>query len=228
MELSQIASSVYNDVVSGLAGMNANPTISLEQLEDECVSKRQVVIREMYTKGLIKKDDLMVAINCIPVDCKDPTKCTDCNKLDNHSSKLVHHFEIPQLMEGLGHDALIFVGSADRNTSYDVYYEKGVTNAHQYRRRGANKPYVYIERTPNQNNMYDGWIYNLPFVKRISVIGIFKDLRQIGELNCDCSIPNFLDFGIVSDEVRTRLTKEKLQYYRQYLAQPQPNNLTPR
>jgi hypothetical protein len=53
-------------------------------------------------------------------------------------------------------------------------------------------------------------------------------LRQIGELNCDCSIPNFLDFGIVSDEVRTRLTKEKLQYYRQYLAQPQPNNLTPR
>lgn len=225
MELSQIASSVYNDVMSGLAGMNANPTMSLEQLEDEVASKRQVVIREMYTKGLIKKDDLMVAINCIPVDCEDPTKCT-CNKLG--TSRLVQHFEIPQLMEGLGHDALVFVGSADRSISYDVYYDKSLTDSHKYRRRGSNKPYVYIERTPNENNMYDGWIYNLPFVKRIAVIGIFKDLRQIAELSCDCSTPDFLDFGIVSDEVRTRLTKEKLQYYRQYLAQPQPNNLTPR
>ena len=46
MELSKIASAIYNDVVSGLAGMNANPTISLEQLEDEVVEERQTVIKE--------------------------------------------------------------------------------------------------------------------------------------------------------------------------------------
>lgn len=46
MELSKITSAIYNDVVSGLAGMNANPTISLEQLEDEVVEERQSVIKE--------------------------------------------------------------------------------------------------------------------------------------------------------------------------------------
>lgn len=222
MELSQITSAIINDVYSGLAGMNANINISFDQIEDEVIAKRQVVIREMYNKGLLKAEDLMVSINCIEVDCADPVKC--CAE---SSGKTALHFEIPQLMEGIGADALKFVGSADRSVSYDVYFDKSTTNSHKYKRRGADSPYVYIERTPNENQMYDGWIYNLPFVKKISVIGIFKDLRQLEELNC-CNTPDFLDFGIVSDEVRARITKEKLQYYRQNLAQPQPNNLTPR
>ena len=46
MELSKIASAIYNDIVSGLAGMNANPTISMEQLEDEVAEERQIVIKE--------------------------------------------------------------------------------------------------------------------------------------------------------------------------------------
>jgi hypothetical protein len=46
MELSKIASAIYNDLQSGLVGFNANPTISLEQIEDECVEKRQAVIKE--------------------------------------------------------------------------------------------------------------------------------------------------------------------------------------
>ena len=46
MELSKIASAIYNDVMAGLSGINANPTISLEQLEDEVVEERQTVIKE--------------------------------------------------------------------------------------------------------------------------------------------------------------------------------------
>ena len=46
MELSKIASAIYNDLVSGLSGINANPNISLEQLEDECIEVRQAVIKE--------------------------------------------------------------------------------------------------------------------------------------------------------------------------------------
>lgn len=222
MELSKIASAIYNDVISGLAGMNANPTISLEQLEDEVVEERQTVIKEWYNKGLLKRDDLMVAINCIDVDCADPGKC--CS---TPSGKLALHFEIPQLMDDLGENAIYYIGSVDREVPYEVYFSPSALTMHKYKRRGKNKPYVYIEKTPNANNMYDGWIYNLPFVKRITVIGVFKDLRQLEEFNC-CNTPEFLDFGSVSNEVKTRLTKKKLQYYRQYLAQPQPNNLVPR
>ena len=228
MELSKITSAIYNDIVSGLAGMNANPTISLEQLEDEVVEERQTVIKEWFNKGLLKSDDLMIAINCIDVDCADPGKCKtseDC--CSEPSGKLVHHFQIPQLMDDLGENAIYYIGSVDRAVPYDVYFSPSAMTMRKYKRRGKDKPYVYIEKTPNENNMYDGWIYNLPFVKRISVIGIFKDLRQLEEYNC-CNLPEFLDFGSVSNEVKNRLVKKKLQYYRQYLAQPQPNNLVPR
>lgn len=222
MELSKIASAIYNDVMGGLSGMSANPTISLEQLEDEVVEERQTVIKEWFNKGLLKKDDLMIAINCIDVDCADPGKCCD-----SPSGKSALHFEIPQLLDDLGESAIYYVGSVDRTVPYDVYFSPSAMAMHKYKRRGKDKPYVYIEKTPNVNGMYDGWIFNLPFVKRITVIGMFKDLRQLEEFNC-CDSAEFLDFGSVSNEVKSRLTKKKLQYYRQYVVQPQPNNLVPR
>ena len=46
MELSRISSAIYNDIVSGLAGMNANPTISTEQLEDEIIEMRHTVVKD--------------------------------------------------------------------------------------------------------------------------------------------------------------------------------------
>ena len=46
MELSKIASAIYNDIMAGLSGMSANPTISLEQLEDEVIEERTAVIKE--------------------------------------------------------------------------------------------------------------------------------------------------------------------------------------
>ena len=222
MELSKIASAIYNDVMGGLSGMNANPTISFEQLEDEVVEERQTVIKEWFNKGLLKRDDLLIAINCVDVDCADPGKCCA-----SPSGKSALHFEIPQLLDDLGENAIYYVGSVDRTIPYDVYFSPSAMSMHKYKRRGKDKPYVYIEKTPNGNNMYDGWIFNLPFVKRITVIGIFKDLRQLEEFNC-CDSEEFLDFGSVSNEVKSRLIKKKLQYYRQYLAQPQPNNLVPR
>jgi hypothetical protein len=46
MTIEEIASAVYNDVESGLVGMHSNPTMSLEQLEDEVVAERERVILE--------------------------------------------------------------------------------------------------------------------------------------------------------------------------------------
>ena len=222
MELSKIASAIINDVVAGTSGMNASPTMSYEQIEDEVIEMRHTVIKDWYLKGLLKKEDMQLAINCVSVDCADPSKC--CN---TSSGKSQLHFEIPRLLDDLGEDAITYIGSTDRSTSYDVYFNRDALNMHKYKRRGGDKPYVYIEKTPNANGKYDGWIYNLPFVKRITVIGVFADPRSLEEYNC-CNSTEFLDLGAISNEVKNRLTKLKLQYYRQNLTQPQPNNLTPR
>jgi hypothetical protein len=98
---------------------------------------------------------------------------------------------------------------------------------HSHKRRGADKPCVYIEKTPNANGKYDGWIYNLPFVKRITVIGVFHDPRDLEEYSC-CNEQEYLDLGAISNEVKSRLTTQKIQYYRQLLQAAQPNNLAPR
>ena len=190
-----------------------------EQLTDEVVEMRQSVIKDFYTKNLFRIDDLLKAINCIEVDCKDQGKC--CNISSN---KLAKHFEIPQLLDGIGDDAIYYIGSVDRHQMYSVYFEPSIMNFYKYRMRGSESPYVYIEKTPNENNMYDGWIFNAPFVKYISVIGIFKDLRQLTEYNC-CKDPEFLDFGYISQEVKNRLTKQKLQYYRQNYQPPASTSL---
>lgn len=150
MEFSKLVSSIYNDIVGGLSGYNANPAISMEQLEDEVVEMRQAVVKDFYLKNLLNKDDLAIALNCVSVDCADPAKC--CSP----SGKTQLHFEIPQLMDDIGEDAIKFIGSVDREVSYDVVFDKNQIKSRKYRRIGGDVPYVYIEKTPNENGFYDG------------------------------------------------------------------------
>lgn len=46
MTIDEISSAVYNDVEAGLVGTHSNPTMSMEQLEDEVVAERERVILE--------------------------------------------------------------------------------------------------------------------------------------------------------------------------------------
>lgn len=217
MTLDKIASSIWNDIYSGLAGFNANPTISIDQLEDEIVEKRQVVIKELIEKNLLKADDLAVSLNCVEIDCDNMVKC-DCGT-SPLANKLNPHFEIPRLLTDIGEDSIIYIGSADGAVPFRVYYSMETTKSNQYRRRGNSDPYVYVDTTVNANKMHDCWIFNAPFVKQIKVIGVFKDLRQLEEYSC-CREFDYLDFGIISDEVKNRVKQDKFVFYKQNLAKP--------
>lgn len=226
MKIEVLASVILNEVKAGLSGMNANPTISEEQIEDEIIETRHTLIKELYLKGILKKHDLMLAINCIDVDCKDPAKCCDFN-----SGKAVKHFEIPPLVESLGKDAIDYIGAADRgnNLKDNVYFSATLAEKHKYKRYGGDSPYIYIEKTPNENGMYDCWIYNLPFIKRISIIGIFRDPRDLKEYDCcNDDVASYLDLGSITDLVKDQLLKNKFYYYRQAIEMPVPNKQIPR
>ena len=224
MNVEEISSAIFNDVTSALAGANSNPAMDIYQLQDEVVAERERVILDWWKRGILQKGDLLTTISCINVDCNDPSKC--CNNKAKNKKK---HFEIPQLINGIGEDAIYWIGSADRKQPYSVYYSPIQASYHKYNKRKANKPYVYIEKSPNKNGMYDGWIFNLPYVKTITVIGIFRDPRQLERLGCDGNCDNTSsDFGSISREVQSRLTKEKIYYYRQILEPPHRNDQTAR
>jgi len=224
MVINQLASAVYNDIVAGLAGIVANPTISMEQLEQDIVDERLSLIKQYTLAGKISKRDLLISINCIEVDCKSLDKC--CYG-DLHSSKPIAHFEIPQLLHDFGDDAIAYVGSTDKMNEFKVYTTP-IFKYHSLRPTGKNRPYVYIEPTPNENNMYDGFIFNAPMLKRISVVGIFKDLRQLEQFSCCTDIEELHNMSFLDSEVKASVTNKKLNYYRNNYIPPQPNNQTPK
>ena len=216
MNVNQIASAIINDLFSGnLVSLSNRAMISQEQIEDECIEARCVIIKDWYLKNMLNLGDMMVAINCVEVDCKDQNKCSCMSSLAN--AKMAKHFEIPQLMPGLGVDALAFVGSTDRSHAFKVYYNleaiKYQQHYQKYRKRPNNKPFVYIEKTPNENGMYDCWIFDAPFVQYIAVIGIFKDPRQLEKYNC-CDDIDYLEMGAISNEIKNRILQKKIQLYR--------------
>ena len=216
MNVNQIASAIINDLFSGnLVSLSNRAMISQEQIEDECIETRCAIIKDWYLKNMLNLGDMMVAINCVEVDCKDQNKCSCMSSLAN--AKMAKHFEIPQLMPGLGVDALAFVGSTDRSHAFKVYYNleaiKYQQHYQKYRKRPNNKPFVYIEKTPNENGMYDCWIFDAPFVQYIAVIGIFKDPRQLEKYNC-CDDIDYLEMGAISNEIKNRILQKKIQLYR--------------
>ena len=216
MNVNQIASAIINDLFSGnLVSLSNRAMISQDQIEDEVIETRNAVIKDWYLKNALNLSDMMVAINCVEVDCKDQNKCSCISSLAN--AKMAKHFEIPQLMPGLGADALAFVGSTDRSHAFKVYYNLEAIKYQQYyqkyRKRYTPKPFVYVEKTPNENGMYDCWIFDAPFVQYIAVIGIFKDPRQLEQYNC-CDNTDYLEMGAISNEIKNRILQKKIQLYR--------------
>ena len=152
--IEKLASAIYNDIVSGLVGITSNPTISMDQLEDDVVDERLQIIKEYAFKGLIPRNDLLLSINCIPVDCLALDKCP-CNVPKNPSESPEQHFEIPQLVNDPMFASVEYLGATDKTDDYKVYTTKAFLK-HRFRRRGCNDPYAYIDSTPNSNGMYDG------------------------------------------------------------------------
>lgn len=220
MYIKKLADAIYNDVVSGLQGYHHNPSISMEQLEDDVVDERLQIISEYIHKGTLPFKDLLIAINCIPVDCKDLEKCR-CRET---TGTPMAHFEIPQTINGIR--SIDYIGSIDKQLPFMFYtsiYQKDFY--HKYRKRGKDKPYVWIDTTPNENGMYDGYIFNAPMIKQISVVAIFKDPRQLEDYSC-CSDLDDDNYSALNNEIKRRLTEKKLRYYRQLAMQPQPNDQT--
>lgn len=96
---------------------------------------------------------------------------------------------------------------------------------HKYRRRGTNKPYVLVDYTPNSNGMNDVYIFNAPLIKQVSVVGVFKDPRQLEEYGC-CDDINDDNMSFINNEIKKRVTESKIRYYRQLAAPLKPNDQT--
>ena len=224
MIFDKLASAIRNDVVGGLKGYHSNLSMNLEQLKDDIVDERLQIIKEYQLKGILPTNDLLLSINCIPVDCKDLEKCSKCQDMFDGTPTM--HFEIPQLLLDYGINPISYIGTIDKQNPYQYYTDAYSYNLyHKYRRRGKQKPYIWIDIAPNENGMLDCFVFNAPLLKKISIVGMFKDPRQLEQYGC-CDPDNKSDdnFSWINSEIKRRLTLKKLQFYRQYSPINKPND----
>lgn len=225
MYIEKLASQIRNDVVSGLRGYHHNLSMNMEQLQDEIVACRLEILYQYFLKGIFPIKDLLIAINCINVDCESLERCR-CREV-NPDDTLVAHFEIPQLVSYYGKQSLEYVGSTDRRNKFQIISSLSELENRKYRKRGKDKPYVWIDFSPNKNGMLDCFIFNAPYLEQISVVGVFKDPRQLNQYNCcntDDLVGPDVNMSFIDQLVKDKLTKEKLYYYRQLAAPRLPND----
>lgn len=224
MNVKQIASAVLSHIYDGLKGAVANIAVSQEQLEDEVVAERNTIIKEYLIKGVANLQEVYSSIDCVEVSCDSMSKCC-LDRLGDLGQKALH-FEIPPVLLLSGVSTIKFIGSIDRKEKYQVYTNNDY-KYHQYKKRGSNKPYVYLDTTVNSNGMIDGYIFNAPLVKVISVVAVFLDPRKLVEFNCCADEEIVTDCGIISNDIVHRLTQKYAMWYRQNVLPPIPNTQSP-
>lgn len=222
MELNKLASAILNDILSGLRGITSNISLSIEQLEDDIIDERLTIIKEYALKGLLPVKDLVTSINCLEVDCKPIENCNLCNSNLNVRETNIPHVEIPQIVTDLGVDAIQYFGTVDRNTPFKIYTDISY-QYHKYNRWLGRKPYIYIDTSPNENGMYDCYIFNAPLIKTLSIIAVFKDPRQLEQFTC-CNAEEVSNMNFLTNDIKRRITEKKVRWYRNLAAPNLPND----
>lgn len=226
MYIERLASQIKNDILAGLRGYHHNLSLNLQQLEDEVVQTRLFIVRQQVMSGVLPLRDLLTAINCVDVDCESLERCK-CNS--DGCDTLVAHFQIPQIMSEFGPDSIDYIGSIDRKQRFMIIHSLSELQMRKYRKRGKDKPYVWIDYAPNAEGMLDCFLFNCPFIKQVSVVGIFKDPRQLEEFKC-CADSGYSEAGpddnysYISQLIKDKLTNDKIKFYRQLATPNLPNN----
>lgn len=219
MYIEKLASQIRNDVVSGLRGYHQNLSMNIDQLQDEIVACRLSIINELHSKGIAPIDDLLMAINCVDVDCESLERCS-CGKRSDGDT-ITAHFQIPQLVTTYGTQAIKYLGATDRQNKFTIVTSLSELQTIKYRRRGLTKPYVWIDLAPNAEGMLDCFLFNAPFVRQVSIVAVFKDPRQLNKYKC-CNLDDLngpdVNNSFIDQLIKDKLTKEKLYYYRQAAA----------
>lgn len=219
MYIEKLASQIRNDVVSGLRGYHQNLSMNIDQLQDEIVACRLSIINELYSKGIAPIDDLLMAINCVDVDCESLERCSCGKKSDGDT--ITAHFQIPQLVTTYGTQAIKYLGATDRQNKFTIVTSLSELQTIKYRRRGLTKPYVWIDLAPNAEGMLDCFLFNAPFVRQVSIVAVFKDPRQLNKYKC-CNLDDLngpdVNNSFIDQLIKDKLTKEKLYFYRQAAA----------
>lgn len=220
MTLSQMASAIRNHVVDGLDGI-ASTSFSVDQLKDEILQVTAFVIVEFTAQGVIDASRLAQRIDGIRVECKDlSANCHVASEVD------ALHFVIPNLNRMVA-DPIIYLGAADGTIDFRVYFDRDY-RFHKYRLATSKKPFAWVSSTPNTEDLYDVFLFNIGKYNGfqfISMDAIFDNPYDIQKTEYyeQFSSAEFYAPMAVQSKVIDILTQKYVNYYRQLHSPMKPN-----
>jgi hypothetical protein len=175
----------YNEIVYNLKNVYRGGITS----DDETMSDRQLIfifnyyraklIREDLNKGRTIDRSIIQDLGCVPVECVDASEC--CDITDSGSTVIRTVNPIPEFLELYAKDLLMFVGTVDKATSFQVTSEAqvrwGMYNKYTGKSTKAfmrdNKNYLYIANAPKG-------------IELINIQGVFQNPEEASKFNhCD-------------------------------------------
>lgn len=219
MTIDQGKSAVYNLVMDGLKGASINSSLLIGQVEDEYINERLKVIEEINMVGKLNYKDLYLPLRGLKASCSKIERV--CN--DTGSTNGIKRIELPQIISSIGNKAINYFGAKDMTLNFRIYTDVNDLMCNRYRRSKNNNPYVWIDITPNENNMNDAFVFDAPYLADVSVIGAFKDMRQVESLGC-CATSEIHNITSIDSEVIKRLAAKYIEAHRKLAMVSRPND----
>jgi len=202
--LNQVAEIVKNNVYAGL-NSPANYNISLEQIKDEILQKRDSILKNLLLKGqLHSMEELYTSIPCVTLECKPIQEC--CDGLSANVTAL--YGALPKLALWLGDKSVEYVGGINLFKRFRIYVGPNIRSALSgYAMQG--KPLAWFR----DNGV---WIFNAPKgIDTISLRVVVQDFREAQEYGCECRDEDELNMpGWMVDEIKLKLIEQYLKTYR--------------
>lgn len=222
MTIEQLASIIYNNVVSGIDGNHIDMKFSMAQIEDDIINERLSVIKEYSLKGILPASDLMIKINCIELDEQPVNRVGEFEEFDGY---YIRHFEVPQIAYVYDRESISYVGGINGKESFPFYTDRHAWVNHRNKRFVKQRPHVFIDTATNFNNKYDCWLVSkdlIPENSLLTIVAIWKDPRDLITYQC-CKDDEILNWTFLSTEIIKRMSEKYLRYYRMLYQPPTPS-----
>jgi len=222
MTHNEIASTIRNRVADGLSGNIVDQAFSIEQLLEEIDLQRADFANKYAIQGTkLDPKFLMQEIDILKLECRDLSE--DC-LIGSHDS--VPSIKIPKIMPLFGESAIQYLGLVNMQEAFAVYYHPEDIRNHRVRIRTKNRPFAWVDLSPDKNDMLTIYLFNLgPHngLQYLKLRGIFEHPTRVNINNPNASdmeypAPLHMQMAIID-----ALTEKYVRYYRQLNVPPVPN-----
>lgn len=218
----EIASTIENNVSDALSGAVLNRAVSTSQIRGEIDLLREKLASEQIKSGKIDIKYFMQSLPLQALVCRDFTRGCGIIK----SGESIPSIRIPKLMSIQDNSQLEYVGLANKQKRFIVYYDIDDISNHKFRLKTAHSPFVWVDLAADNDDMIVLYFFNLGkygTLKYVDIRGAFAKPTTVAPLNPEEDEKEYPAPGIIQEMIISIMSERYIRYYRQLNSNGVPN-----